>query len=92
MSYIKGESDLPEAPEKWRCADCEEVCRETLTAPNPFDPDDIVTGCPNCKAVNSLTGACQVGNCERPAGGGHPGGHGYRYVWTCWEHRPNKTN
>lgn len=82
--------DLPEAPKKWRCEDCGETCRdaEMLIAPNPFEPDDALVACPHCKEIGSLHAACYAEGCTKPASGGYPGGHGYRYVWTCWDHSP----
>lgn len=47
-------NDLPEAPRKYRCEECYEVCSEPLIAVNPFDSDDRITGCPHCKSANSL--------------------------------------
>lgn len=83
-------ADLPEAPEKWRCEECGKLVLEPLRAPSPFDPDDTLHGCPHCLSAQSLTQACQVGNCTKPASGGYPRGHGYRYIWTCWDHRPKE--
>jgi hypothetical protein len=79
---------LPEAPDKWLCRDCGETCTTLLSAENPFEIGDTISGCPHCRSVESLEGACQIGDCKRPASGGHPGGHGFRYIWTCWKHRP----
>lgn len=78
-----------EAPQKWVCKECGCVMAEPLFAPNPFDPSDTVSGCPECKSVNAIEVGCQVGDCRKIASGGHPGGHGFRYIWTCWDHRPN---
>lgn len=84
-------SDLPEAPTKWVCEECGGFVTEHLTAVNPFDPDDEIVGCPLCKSVSSLRQACQIGACNKPASGGYPRGHGFRYVWTCYHHRPAAT-
>jgi len=86
MSRVRGKSELPEAPERWYCEECNEVSTEYLTAPNPFDADDIVTGCPICHSVGSLIAACW--KCNRPAGMGTPDSKVYRYIQTCFEHRP----
>ena len=80
--------EMKDPPEKWLCEECRGVCGAGLTAANPFDPTDVVVGCPTCKAVNTLVGACQFDGCAEPASGGHPGGYGYRYIWTCYKHRP----
>lgn len=82
---------LPEAPEKWRCECCDWIGGDYLTAPNPFDPADKITGCPSCKAVDSMRSACQADGCTRPGTSGTPGWLGYRYVWTCYEHSPHAT-
>jgi hypothetical protein len=81
-------TDLPEAPEKWRCNECDAISSAILSAPNPFDQEDTLHACPECRSVNSLSAACQHPECSKPATGGHPGGLGYRYAWLCWEHSP----
>ena len=83
-------ADLPEAPEKWLCSRCGNVCGKPLSAPSPFDFDDYLQGCPTCKAAETLSQACQIGACKNEATSGTNGGHGYRYVWTCHIHHPNK--
>lgn len=82
--------DLPEAPPKWLCTECDKTCSEPLTAPNPFDPEDQIHGCPHCKSAQSLVGACQVGDCDRQATMGTPGAHGFRYICTCSQHAPER--
>lgn len=78
----------PEAPERWLCKECDHVSGTYLVAPNPFDPEDQVTGCENCKQVDSLVAACW--KCNRPAGIGTPDCNEYRYIHTCFEHRPEE--
>lgn len=75
-----------EAPEKWVCKECDQTVFEHLSAPNPFDATDTVSGCPCCKSVNSLLQACQYPGCNQPASGGYPNGLGYRYAWLCYKH------
>lgn len=71
--------------ERWKCQQCGVAVTEYLIAQHPFDPDDKVVGCPNCKAVDSFVAACW--KCDRKAGGGTPTrDHGY--VWYCHLHRP----
>jgi len=78
--------DLPEPPEKWVCDECRKVAFEHLSAPNPFDADDTIAGCPHCKSVNTLGTACHHPDCNRPASGGYPNALGYRWAWLCHEH------
>lgn len=78
----------PEAPEKWLCDCCGDVCDKPLSAPNPFDFDDYLQGCPSCKRAETLTQACQFPGCKRAASSGTPGAHGYRYFWACGLHHP----
>ena len=79
---------LPEAEPKWLCEICDATTSTVLTAPNPFDPDDIVVGCPNCRSVGTMVQCCQVEGCGRRADSGNPGGYGYRYFHACWRHAP----
>lgn len=79
---------LPEAPEKWVCSECGEVSQTYLEAPSPFNADDTLIACPECLEVGVLSRACQHEGCVWPASGGHLGGEGYRYFWSCWEHSP----
>lgn len=81
---------LPEAPEKWRCKECDQICVTPLSAVNPFDEGDVISGCPNCKDVNTLEQACQFDGCKQNASIGTPGGYAYRYFWSCHRHRPHK--
>lgn len=82
-------SDLPEALPKWLCNDCGQTHRELLTAPSPFDSEYTLSACPDCKSLD-IVGACQVGDCAKPASGGYPRGYGFRYIHTCWRHRPDQ--
>ena len=79
---------LPEAPPKLICTDCLNICSQPLVAPHPFRDDEEIHGCPNCLDVETLGPACAAPGCSREATGGYPGGLGYRYAWTCWEHSP----
>lgn len=76
--------------DKWVCEACRRISLdgEYLTAPNPFDPTDTLTGCPSCKAVNSLVGACDEPGCEKESSMGTPTTEGYRR--TCYDHRPKE--
>jgi hypothetical protein len=76
-----------EATPKFICEECHELTGAPLSAPSPFDPDDEITGCPNCKAVNSLRQACVADGCHEAATCGTPDHLSYRYAWTCHHHR-----
>lgn len=77
-------------PGKYKCEDCGWLGfdREMLTAPNPFDPDDIVFGCPRCRSIDNFVGLCDEPGCNERGGMGTPTPNGYR--WTCYAHHPNK--
>lgn len=57
-----------------------------LTAPNPFDKDDTLYGCPGCKDVNTLQEACDEPDCWEFSSCGTPTPNGYRR--TCGKHMP----
>ncbi len=71
---------------------CEE-CRSKITvgilsAQNPFDPEDTIIGCPNCKEVNRLRTTCDEPNCWEADTMGIGTPNGYRR--TCYTHRPKE--
>lgn len=70
------------------CPECSAQMHDAdvLTAPNPFDPQDTVTGCPKCRAVTNVLVVCDEPGCWREASGGAPTLAGYRH--TCSEHIP----
>lgn len=57
-----------------------------LHAPNPFEPESEITGCPGCKDIHTLTEACDEPGCWRDASVGTPTPTGYRR--TCFTHAP----
>jgi hypothetical protein len=59
-----------------------------LKAPNPFDPEDEILGCPKCKEVNSMVAACDEFDCWEEGSCGTPTLKGYR--WTCFRHIPTQ--
>lgn len=76
---------------RWKCKQCDHICRsaDLLHAPHPFDKDDVVVGCPNCKSVDSFTAACDVDGCRHESSSGTPttdGSYG-GYTYRCHEHR-----
>ncbi len=71
------------------CEECgARIAGTVLSATNPFDPEDVITGCPNCKSVNRLRTTCDEPECWEPDTMGIGTTKGYRR--TCWEHRPKE--
>lgn len=80
---------LPDASPKWLCTECAWICADDfLKAKNPFDAEDVIVGCPNCRNINTFVQACQAEGCSERAGSGTPGGNGFRYFWSCHRHNP----
>jgi len=75
-----------ELTRKWKCNDCGEISIESdlLVAPNPFDTNQGITGCPKCKSCYGFTEICDDPNCTLPASCGFPSPEGYRR--TCFKH------
>ena len=71
---------------KWTCEECGKECADgqVLRAPNPFKPDEEISGCPNCLEVESLAAACCVDGCGEPMAGGML--IDSEYVWLCQKH------
>jgi hypothetical protein len=71
---------------KWRCPDCKTVTQDSklLRAPNPFRPEDIITGCPGCRGVVEFDEMCDAEGCNNAASCGWPSEQGYRR--TCYQH------
>jgi len=57
-----------------------------LTAQNPFEKDEIIHGCPECKTVESIRCACEHPGCWEPVTCGTPTRDGYKN--TCGDHAP----
>jgi len=78
------------ATDKRVCEQCQwqGTAAEVLVGPNPFDPTDKVTGCPNCKSVDSTFEACDEPECWSISSCGTPTPTGYRR--TCGKHRPQQ--
>lgn len=78
-------------PAKARCRVCLWVgmWRDILRAPHPWDEDDILVGCPDCKAVNTVYEACGVDSCYDPFYVTHyPGGPGPKSgITLCERHQ-----
>ena len=75
------------------------ICRECgwkgtedklLSALNPFDTEDTILGCPDCKSIESCVRACDVYNCWAEACCGYPVDDKVavtrKYMTTCGKH------
>ena len=77
-------------PNRWRCKEC---CwrgeqKDIKRAPNPFDTEREVWGCPSCLDVECLEQVCDVEGCWEMYSCGWPSPTGYRQ--TCGKHMHNK--
>lgn len=61
---------------------------QLLSARNPFDQEDMIFGCPDCKQIGEHFVACDEPDCWRGVTCGTPTPAGYRS--TCSEHWPNR--
>jgi Zn finger protein HypA/HybF involved in hydrogenase expression len=61
LEEFKMKKNKPE----WKCRRCNEICfkEDILTAPNPFEPETILLGCPACKEINSFELLCDERGC-----------------------------
>ena len=76
---------------EWRCKECDEITLESkfLEAPNPFEADQTIIGCPVCKSVGScsFTLICDEPDCTHDVTAGFPVNEGFGgYRQTCSEH------
>jgi hypothetical protein len=69
------------------CTDCgwRGTWETTLSAPNPFDTEDKLTGCPDCKSPETMRTACYADECwqDGSCGSVYPDGV---YRWSCFKH------
>jgi hypothetical protein len=71
----------------WICLMCNARTPESrvLRSVSPFDPTDMICGCPNCNGVNTLERGCDAEECkERSSCGAPHGDAGYKS--TCYKH------
>ena len=61
---------------------------ELLRAANPFDTRETITGCPDCKCIESTYLACEEFGCWAQVSSGTPTPTGYRQ--TCHKHSPKR--
>ncbi len=75
------------AQKRWRCQECYHISTsdELLSAPNPFEPESEVTGCPRCKSIDSFADVCDEPGCDQWASCGWNSRHGV-YRRTCGNH------
>lgn len=73
---------------KVRCTECSWKGREKdlLRVINPFDAEEIIQGCPDCKGADSCKRVCDAIDCWELATCGTPTSDGYRI--TCSRHKP----
>ena len=57
-----------------------------LWGKNPFNEKEIITGCPECKSIDSCFAVCDEPKCWEPATCGTPTKEKYRN--TCGKHKP----
>ena len=74
------------------CEECDwhGMSDELLTAPHPFDLEDVLTFCPHCKQVRCTLLACDEPGCWGEVTCGTPVIHGVSegYRQTCSKHVP----
>lgn len=70
------------------CQECGSECSEAtvLRAPNPFDEEQEVWGCPACKSVDGFDRLCDEPACRHVATCGTPHPSGYKFH--CHHHPP----
>ena len=65
----------------WVCSNCGGICEtnEILKGNNPFDPKEIIHGCPSCKEIDTFTLVCEIESCITVAEGGIDTFDGYKH-------------
>jgi hypothetical protein len=56
-----------------------------LRAPDPFNPGDELTACPECRQQDDMSTACETDGCWKDATCGGTFADGV-YRWTCGPH------
>ena len=77
---------------KWKCVICDHkfYSLEFLIATSPFDEDDTLYACPECKTIREPEELCEEPGCELTASCGTPFGAGH-YKRHCHLHPPINT-
>lgn len=72
------------------CCECDAIVPlgKELAAPNPFDRDERIEGCPECREINTLVLACPWDGCTRVVSMGMRHADGV-YRSTCTTHGPH---
>lgn len=67
---------------KYRCNECGDYCedKELLVATNPFDGEEMIYGCPQCKCVNEMVRVCDHAGCRDDATCGMPTEKVYKHL------------
>lgn len=70
----------------YKCESCFDVFEgsKLLEAVSPFDPVNMIYGCPKCKDINTFIQVCDEPHCKNVATCGTPTEQGYRHV--CGNH------
>lgn len=73
-------------PDRWQCTQCRWIGhgRALLSAPNPFEPEYRLYGCPRCKDALGFDPICDEAGCMLVASCGFLTDDGYRR--TCYKH------
>ena len=78
--------------DKWKCVICDHkfYSYQFLTATSPFDEEDMLYACPECRYTREPIGLCEENGCELTASCGTPFGDG-DYKHHCPLHPPTNT-
>ena len=76
---------------RWKCLECGHkfYTWQFFTATSPFDENDTLSACPECKTVQRAEELCEEHGCELTASCGTPFGAG-GYKRHCHLHPPTK--
>lgn len=71
---------------RFKCEDCWSIVTSDrlLRAESPFDPDDEIVGCPECKSIVGFISLCHETGCSEQASMGKSTEDGY--VNSCHKH------
>ena len=69
---------------KMKCKECGWIGTDPLRGENPFNPDEYLTGCPECRMVETIVWTCDEPGCTHESTCGFTSVGGYRR--TCGRH------
>ena len=74
---------------RYQCPDCNDIhaWEQRLIAQHPFNPADLIFGCPECKSVCEPDRVCDEIGCGELAYAATPHGKG-QYKVHCHKHPP----